>query len=96
MRPDAGHEPLCAPAWHSRFHSPSGAQVTAEGQAWGGAGARAQPPSASILQYDDLPRGPDDCLSGETFVFTGNLPRLSRYEPIHCSRESPQLMTRRH
>ena len=62
------------------LHHSLSTQLTAEGQGWGG-GARAQPPSASSLLFDELPRGPDDCLSGETFVFTGNLPRLSRCDP---------------
>ena len=32
----------------------------------------------STLDAASLPRGADDCLSGETFVLTGTLPHLSR------------------
>lgn len=43
--------------------------------AWHG-GARNEP--HGMLDAVELPRGADDCLSGETFVITGVLPHLAR------------------
>ena len=48
------------------------------GQATAWAPERSQAPAEPIA-LADLPRGPDDCLEGETFVLTGQLPHLSRY-----------------
>ena len=47
-----------------------------EATTWQGGGARAPPSEA--MDVDAVPRGADDCLSGETFVITGVQPHLSR------------------
>jgi hypothetical protein len=52
-----------------------GAQVGEATNAWQG-GARALP--QGMLDAAELPRGADDCLSGETFVITGTQPHLTR------------------
>lgn len=49
-------------------------QVLADAK-WGGADRQAAAPPPSLA---DLPRGPDDCLEGLTFVLTGALPHLGR------------------
>ena len=47
----------------------------------------------STLDADSLPRGADDCLSGETFVITGTLPHLSRCVNLQFLVASSQLLS---
>ena len=51
---------------------------------WQAGGAKAEP--TDRLDPSELPRGADDCLSGETFVLTGVLPHLSRRVPLSRAR----------